>query len=211
MFEYEGQEVTLAQIEEAAKASGMSVDDYKAEVGIKELGKTSPTPQQGAETVDVTQAPDTGLQPEDGSLESLRKSARKQTRQRELDARQPKQQDDDNNGRLGFLGSLATSFNLIPANIQKQEIGVRDLILLTADKFINPELSRQERFDKLNRYFNDDDDPIAGYPGLGIIRTADTKEEAVDVIKELRNKQMKTEQQSLSKALEQGNIKDAAF
>lgn len=70
MFEYEGQEITLAQIEAAARASGMSIDDYKSKVGIKELGKlgkTSPTPQRGAEIVGVAQAPDTVSPLEPGS------------------------------------------------------------------------------------------------------------------------------------------------
>ena len=118
-----------------------------------------------------------------------------------------KQKDD----RAGFLGSIALSPSKIPANIQKQEIGLRDMALLTIDRWINPELSREERVAKLNEYFNSEDDPIAGYPGLGIIRTAQTNPEAEEVVKEIRNKQLKTESESISESIKKGNVIDAAF
>jgi hypothetical protein len=113
--------------------------------------------------------------------------------------------------RAGFLGSIALSPSKIPANIQKQEIGLRDMVLLTIDRWINPELSREERVAKLNEYFNSEDDPTAGYPGLGIIRTADTKQEAENVVREIRDKQLKTESQSISESIKKGNVVDAAF
>lgn len=113
--------------------------------------------------------------------------------------------------RAGFLGSIALSPSKIPANIQKKKIGLRDMVLLTIDKWINPELNREERVAKLNEYFNTNDDPIAGYPGLGIIRTADTKAEAEEVVKEIRDKQLKTESESVSESIKKGNVVDAAF
>ena len=70
MFEFNNEEYTLEQIEAAAQQSNIAVEDYIKKYNIKELGKEQPTPQQGAETVGVTQAPDTGLQSANFSLES---------------------------------------------------------------------------------------------------------------------------------------------
>ena len=183
------------------------VDQFKKDnpeaTETKKPGKTTPTsPGAGVEEnaapqiqATVTESPlvDISLDlPQTGTVDST------------IDL-QPK---DD---RAGFLGSIALSPSKIPANIQKQEIGLRDMALLTIDRWINPELSREERVAKLNEYFNSEDDPTAGYPGLGIIRTADTKQEAENVVKEIRDKQLKTESQSISESIVKGNVVDAAF
>jgi len=139
MFEFNNEEYTLEQIEAAAQQSNIAVKDYIKKHSIKELGKTTTTSQSAdVEETAALETPNMVSNLEDISLDSPK--AKSKTSGQTLDL-EPEKKDD---GRLGFLGSLATSFNLIPANIQKQEIGVRDLILLTADKFINPELSRQE-------------------------------------------------------------------
>ena len=70
MFEFNNEEYTLEQIQAAAEQSNTTVEGYMKKYNIKESGKTSPTPQQGAETVDVTQAPNTGLQSASFSAES---------------------------------------------------------------------------------------------------------------------------------------------
>lgn len=77
MFKYEGKPVTLAQIEEVAKASNMTVEDYINKAGIVTKGKKQPTPQQGAETVGVIEAPDTVSKLDDGSLEYTDKESYK--------------------------------------------------------------------------------------------------------------------------------------
>jgi len=201
MFEFNNKEYTLEQIQAAAEQSNMKVDDYIKQYKIKELGKTTPT-SPGAD-VEETAAPELTVT-ESPSVDISLESPQTETVDSTVDL-QPK---DD---RAGFLGSIALSPSKIPANIQKQGIGLRDMVLLTIDRWINPELSRKERVAKLNEYFNTDDDPIAGYPGLGIIRTADTKNEAEEVVKEIRNKQLKTESLSIYESIEKGNVVDAAF
>ena len=85
MFEYNGQQYTYGQVEEAARKRSMSIGDYVSQFGLKELtvqeenqqqeiqqpelGKM-PSTAQGA-AVEETQAPDMESKSEPGLLESL--------------------------------------------------------------------------------------------------------------------------------------------
>ena len=204
MFEFKGKQYSLEQLQNVAKQKGYTFDELlNKNPDIIDLGKTTPT-SPGAD-VEETAAPE--IQPtvtESPSVDISLELPQTGTVDSTTDLKQK-----DN--RAGFLGSIALSPSKIPANIQKQEIGLRDMALLTIDRWINPELSREERVAKLNEYFNSEDDPIAGYPGLGIIRTAQTNPEAEEVVKEIRNKQLKTEFESISESIKKGNVIDAAF
>ena len=77
MFEYNGQQYTYAQVEEAARKSNLSIQDYIAKTGLKELtvkeqdqqlGKMTSTAQGAA--VEETQAPDMESKSVDTSLVS---------------------------------------------------------------------------------------------------------------------------------------------
>lgn len=74
MFEYNGQQYTYGQVEEAARQSNLSIEDYIAKTGLKELsvkeetqtlGKMTSTAQGAA--VEETQAPDMEYKSEVGS------------------------------------------------------------------------------------------------------------------------------------------------
>ena len=225
MFEYNGKEYTLAQVEAAASTANLSLDEYikKASLTTIEPGKTTPTtPDAVVEETAASDQPSMELDSVDTSLDSQEPiSIRKKQRLQELEkislnsikkgTTSSIEKTEQDKERRGFLGSLAISFSKIPANLQKQELGIRDAILFNLDKLVNPGLSREERIERINEYWNTDDDPMMGFPGLGIIRQADTKEEALDVIKEIRNKQQKTETESLSKAFKEGDYIDSAF
>lgn len=190
---------------------------------FEEPGKTPPTtPDAVVEETAASNQPSMELDSVDTSLELQEPiSIRKKQRLQELEKISLNSINQGttsslgdikkNEQRKGFLGSLVLSLSKIPANLQKQEIGIRDFILLNLDKLVNPGDSREERIKRLNEYWNNDDDPMIGFPGLGIIQSADTKEEAVEVIKEIRNKQRKTETESLSKAFKEGDYTDSAF
>ena len=69
MFELNGTQYTLEQVEEAAKASNITVEEYITKAGLTEVGKQKPTSQTTAAAVGVNTL-DTELQSADGSLES---------------------------------------------------------------------------------------------------------------------------------------------
>lgn len=72
MFEYNGQQFTLAEVEEAAANKKMSLDQYINQFGIKKIdSQIVEKPQPAAEIAApaVGQTPDTELQSENGSLE----------------------------------------------------------------------------------------------------------------------------------------------
>ena len=76
IFEYEGQEFTLAEVEQAASTKGLSVDDYTKQYNIsrKEGKITPPQEEQGVAAEEIvapeTQPSVTELQQEDISLDS---------------------------------------------------------------------------------------------------------------------------------------------
>ena len=73
MFEYNGTQFTLAEVEAAAAKRNLSLDDYINQFGIKKIdSQPVEKPQPVAETTAPAagQTPDTGLQLESGSLES---------------------------------------------------------------------------------------------------------------------------------------------
>ena len=75
MFEYNGQQFTLAEVEEAAANKKMSLDQYINQFGIKKIdSQIVEKPQPAAEIAApaVGQKPDTGLQPAVGLLGSPR-------------------------------------------------------------------------------------------------------------------------------------------
>ena len=75
MFEYNGQQFTLAEVEEAAANKKMSLDQYINQFGIKKIdSQIVEKPQPAAEIAApaVGQTPDTELQPAVGLLESPR-------------------------------------------------------------------------------------------------------------------------------------------
>jgi hypothetical protein len=69
MFELNGEQYSLQQVEEAAKQSSMSLDDYVSEYGLIKMedeGKTNGVADEGA-----TVTPTTGQAPEVTELESV--------------------------------------------------------------------------------------------------------------------------------------------
>lgn len=73
MFEYNGQQFTLAEVEQAAADKKMSLDQYINQFGIKKIdSQIVEKPQPAAEIAApvVGKTPDTGLQPANGLLES---------------------------------------------------------------------------------------------------------------------------------------------
>ena len=96
MFELNGEQYSLQQVEEAAKQSSMSLGEYVSEYGLvktEDEGNANGVAQTGA-----TVTPTTGQAPESMELESVdissesqpKRSSRAQTRKKELKARQPK-------------------------------------------------------------------------------------------------------------------------
>ena len=69
MFELNGTQYTLEQVEEAAKASNITVEEYITKAGLTKVGKQKPITQTTAAAVG-TNTLDTELQSADGSLES---------------------------------------------------------------------------------------------------------------------------------------------
>lgn len=167
------------------------VDKLKEEFSsAKKIEPVAETTAPAAGRIDPTSTLSTGSQLEDGSLES--------------------QKDED---RSGFFGSLAIAPAQIPAQLQKQTINLRNAILANIAGFIgvNTDLSLKERKDLVNEYFSRDDDAIIGFPGLGVIQSAKTSEEAEAVLKDIDAKQLKPKEQSILESFQAGNFKDAAF
>ena len=100
MFELNGEQYSLDQVEEAAKQSNLSLDDYIKEYSIVKLdeeGKTNGVAETGA-----TVTPETGQAPEVTELESVdisldsqpKRSVRGEQRKKELEKREVKQEQD---------------------------------------------------------------------------------------------------------------------
>ena len=100
MFELNGEQYSLQQVEEAAKQSNMSLDDYISEyslVKIEDEGKTTGVADKGATVTPTTgQAPEvTELESVDISLDSQpKRSVRGGTRKKELEKKEIKQEQD---------------------------------------------------------------------------------------------------------------------
>ena len=100
MFELNGEQYSLQQVEEAAKQSNMSLDDYISEYGlikIEDEGKTAGVADKGATVTPTTgQAPEvTELESVDISLDSQpKRSVRGETRKRELEDRSVEDQEE---------------------------------------------------------------------------------------------------------------------
>ena len=65
MFEYQGYQYTLEEIQEAANAAGVSLEEYMSEHEIKEVGKQNGVAEKGA-----TVTPITGIVPETQTIET---------------------------------------------------------------------------------------------------------------------------------------------
>ena len=100
MFELNGEQYSLDQVEEAAKQSNLSLDDYIKEYSIVKLdeeGKTNGVAETGAAVT-----PTTGPAPETTELESVdisldsqpKRSVRGEQRKKELEKREVKQEQD---------------------------------------------------------------------------------------------------------------------
>ena len=94
MFEYEGQQIDEATLQAWADDAGIPMEDYITKYNIKQASDEGKTNATAEETANVVAEPvDTELQSEDGSLESPRKSVRKQTREGELQAKAERQEE----------------------------------------------------------------------------------------------------------------------
>jgi hypothetical protein len=74
MYELNGQQYTLEQVQNAANQSNLSLDEYISKVGLKKILESSPdfqSPTMPGAVVGDSQAPDMGLGSGSGSLESL--------------------------------------------------------------------------------------------------------------------------------------------
>jgi hypothetical protein len=74
MYELNGQQYTLEQVQNAADQSNLSLDEYISKVGLKKILESSPdfqSPTMPGAVVGDSQAPDMGLGSGSGSLESL--------------------------------------------------------------------------------------------------------------------------------------------
>ena len=74
MYEYEGQQFTLEQIEEAARQSNLTLDEYVAQTGMTKILESSPdfqNPTMPGAIVGDMQAPDMGLESASGFSGSL--------------------------------------------------------------------------------------------------------------------------------------------
>ena len=198
MFEYEGQEITLQQIEQAAKASNMSVEDYKKRAGIKELGKTTTTSQSaGVDETAALEITDTASKLEDISLELPK--AESATSGQTIDSNL----NEGNNQPTvfkGVVGGLAK----IPFNITKQVQGLRDMVLMPVASYTHPGLSIQERKDLIRNM------PTMGM-GMAVQSSQDVTDKANKALDGIREYQGKIENESLSKAWEKGNYSESAF
>ena len=198
MFEYEGQEITLQQIEQAAKASNMAVEDYKKKAGIKELGKATTTSQSaGVEETVALKTPSMVSSLEDISLDSLK--AESKTSGQTLDL-EPDKDDDKPTIFKGVVGGLAK----IPFNITKQVQGLRDMVLMPIASYTHPGLSIQERKDLIRNM------PTMGM-GMAVQSSQDVTDKANKALDGIREYQGKIENESLSKAWEKGNYRESAF
>ena len=75
MYEYEGQQFTLEQIEEAAKESNLTLDEYVAQTGMTKILESSPdfqNPTMPGAVVGENQAPDTEFKSENTSSGSAK-------------------------------------------------------------------------------------------------------------------------------------------
>ena len=134
MFELNGEQYSLDQVEEAAKQSNLSLDDYIKEYSIVKLdeeGKTNGVAETGAAVT-----PTTGPAPETTELESVdissesqpKRSVRGEQRKKELEKRQTKQ-DQSWSDDFALEVSTPNFGDLKPEQVQQlQDKAVNDLI-----------------------------------------------------------------------------------
>jgi len=70
IFEFEGQEYTLAEVQAAATAKSLNIDDYINQYNIsRKTGKTTPPQEEQGATAEVTTAPKLDLPSANSLLE----------------------------------------------------------------------------------------------------------------------------------------------
>ena len=116
-----------------------------------------------------------------------------------------------------YLGSLVSTIGNVPRNIDKQVKDVKESITIWAlDVFdIDENLSRKERLEKVNKFFEEIDPysegTISGLPGFGVIENTATARQMRKIITAEEDKQIKTNYQSFSEAAKNGKIGEAAY
>ncbi len=138
----------LEQIVQSMIDSGQPEENINAviaEYQSQQEGKTNVTAEETAPVVAETPA-DTDLQLEDGSLESPRKSVRKQTREGELQASQPQVEKDKP------VDAFVATVPFIPRSIQK---GMAKFLTVTVPEAIDlgmPVTGATAKFDQAQKY-----------------------------------------------------------
>ena len=173
MFELNGEQYSLQQVEEAAKQSNMSLDDYISEYGlikIEDEGKTAGVADKGATVTPTTgQAPEvTELESVDISLDSQpKRSVRGETRKRELEDRSVEDQEekttddsnwenydfiDDVGKRLKIsLKSIEQGMTRLPAFVNEIKFAISKPFLSEEDKNYFDNLSTEEQQEFVNK------------------------------------------------------------
>ncbi|MHC5135003.1 MAG: hypothetical protein ACYSO0_01135 [Planctomycetota bacterium] len=173
MFELNGEQYSLQQVEEAAKQSSMSLDDYVSEYGLIKMedeGKTNGVADEGA-----TVTPTTGQAPEVTELESVdissesqpKRSVRGETRKKELEDRSVEDQEekttddsnwenydfiDDVGKRLKIsLKSIEQGMTRLPAFVNEIKFAISKPFLSEEDKNYFDNLSTEEQQEFVNK------------------------------------------------------------
>jgi len=223
MFEFKGKPYTLEQLQSVAQQKGYTFDELlKKNPDIIDLGKS--TPATPGAVVEENAAPNTDSNLEDISLELQKIQNKFDQGEFTIDQRPafeeyqktgkinkellPVIEQEKEDDRFGFLGSLGLSFAKIPVNIRKQADNLRTFILDPIVQLSNPSMTNQERKEFIEKI------PSAfglAMPGAGISGAVDVSEKSKQILQNIQNKQIKTSEKSLSKAFEKGDYIDSAF
>jgi len=123
LFEFEGQKYTLAEVQKAADAKSLNIDDYIKQYNISRgTGKTTPTaPGAVVEGIAAPEPTITELQSEDISLELPETATFESTliTQKELDVKESQRKEDiERIGRISPMQSIKAAFSGLSKDVK---------------------------------------------------------------------------------------------
>ncbi len=217
IFLFAGQEYSLAEVQAAADAKSLSIEDYTKKYNVsRKVGKITPPKednQGGPAEVNVTPSFE-NLQTQINTITDTESPSE------DISSDLPKAENigfgqyagmasstKEDNGLPDFLKSIGLSFTKIPFNIAKQTDNLRTFLLDPAVQLSNPSMNNQERKEFIEK--------IPSLFGLstkyGISYATDISDKSKQIIQKIEDKQMETSEKSLSLAFEKGNYVDSAF
>ena len=211
----DGREVSLAGIQGAAQQSNLSVEEYIQKAGITtSQGDEQAQPQSEIPEPDMSKLSDIEyIKANKDKMTSFGKEGPSEEYFKYLEenpelAKRTKRAMANNpeyDGELNALQSLVLRTAQIVPELTKKAAALRSQLTSIPISIMYPGLSNKEQYEIAKNF------RLPGVTGMGGISSGDISDASQKTIDFLESYQMKTEDESLSKAAEKGNYGEAAY